>query len=326
MLCQRWTAAGAAYRFLRELLPASRYPTWTIAVGKRLITVPADSRQAIEYIRKNIKNPAGCSVVTKGLQRTIHIAIETLTDNLCEFPPKPIARVQAGSMVALLWRVVNPLDVSRAAEVAADAINVLGGHDLGVEFPLPGSLRYGTTVKLVEINTSPKRITWPTRFIVDRTEDLRLAAKQGNADAQFHLGCMYYDGHGVPQNYTEAVKWFHLAAEQGNASAQFKFGLMYDTGLGVPQNYAEAVKWYRLAAEQGDADAQNNLGCMYKDGWGVPQNYFKAHMWFNLSATLGNQLALKNRELIARSMTIAQIAEAQKQAAEWRPKSASTSD
>ena len=67
---------------------------------------------------------------------------------------------------------------------------------------------------------------------------------------------MYDNGWGVPQDYTEAVKWYRLAAKQGYASAQFNLGVMYDNGWGVPQDYNEAVKWYRLGAEQGDASAQ----------------------------------------------------------------------
>ena len=55
-------------------------------------------------------------------------------------------------------------------------------------------------------------------------------------------------------------------------------------GHGVPQDYAEARKWYRLAAAQGNAEAQFNLGIMYANGHGVPQDYVQAHKWFNLAA------------------------------------------
>ena len=41
--------------------------------------------------------------------------------------------------------------------------------------------------------------------------------------------------------------------------------------MGVPQDYTEAVRWCRRAAEQGDARAQYNLGNMYYNGMGVPQ-------------------------------------------------------
>ena len=39
-------------------------------------------------------------------------------------------------------------------------------------------------------------------------------------------------------------------------------GGMYDNGHGVPQDYAQALTWYRKAADQGYAAAQFNLGSM----------------------------------------------------------------
>ena len=142
-------------------------------------------------------------------------------------------------------------------------------------------------------------------------------AERGDAKAQVNLGLMYDNGEGVPQDDAEAVRWYRLAAEQGNADAQVNLGVMYDVGQGVPQDYAEAVRWYRLAAEQGDADAQVNLGAMYGNGEGVPQDYVQAHMWSNLAAAQGNTIAVGNRDINAKKMTPAQIAEAQKLAREW---------
>ncbi|WP_440455254.1 tetratricopeptide repeat protein [Psychrobacter sp. ASPA161_9] len=65
-------------------------------------------------------------------------------------------------------------------------------------------------------------------------------ANQGNADAQFNLGEMYYLGDGVSQNYTTAKKWFEKAANQGDATAQFNLGFIYEYGHGVRQNYGTA--------------------------------------------------------------------------------------
>jgi TPR repeat protein len=97
---------------------------------------------------------------------------------------------------------------------------------------------------------------------------------------------------------------------------------MYFNGNGVPKDDAEAARWFRLAAEQGRADTQSNLGLMYANGQGVPQDYVLAHMWFNLAAAQGNEneIALKNRDLAAKSMTREQLAEAQRMAREWKPK------
>ena len=82
------------------------------------------------------------------------------------------------------------------------------------------------------------------------------------AEAQFNLGFRYVIGEGVPQDDTEAMRWWRLAADQGDASAQYNVGFRYSTGAGVPEDDAEAVRWYRLGAEQGNARAQYNLGNM----------------------------------------------------------------
>jgi TPR repeat protein len=89
---------------------------------------------------------------------------------------------------------------------------------------------------------------------------LRPLADQGDAIAQYDLGFMYDTGHGVMQNYDEAMRWYRLAANQGNALAQFNLGFMYANGHGVPQDYAEAAKWYLLSAKQGCTWAQFYLG------------------------------------------------------------------
>jgi TPR repeat protein len=56
-------------------------------------------------------------------------------------------------------------------------------------------------------------------------------------------------------DYTMAMRLIRPLAEQGNAGAQTDLGVIYDTGLGVPQDYAQAVVWYHKAADQGDAGA-----------------------------------------------------------------------
>ena len=155
--------------------------------------------------------------------------------------------------------------------------------------------------------------------------ELRPLAEQGDANAQYKLGFMYDKGLGVPQDYAKAVKWYRKATEQGYADAQYNLGVMYDHGRGVPQENAEAVAWYRKAAEQGYAKAQFNLGNMYITGLGVPLDYAQAHMWYNLAASRhppgeDRDRAVKNRDIVAKRLTPAQISEAQKLAREWRPK------
>ena len=132
-------------------------------------------------------------------------------------------------------------------------------------------------------------------------------------------------------DYATAIREFLSLAEQGHAKAQFHLGFMYHQGQGVPQDDAEAVKWYRLAADQGFADAQWFLGMMYTDGQGVPQDYVRGYMWINLAVAgfpSGPHPPDHRRHeasialhFVADEMTPAQIAEAQRLAREWRPKS-----
>jgi TPR repeat protein len=85
------------------------------------------------------------------------------------------------------------------------------------------------------------------------------------------------------------------------------------------RDYAIALRLIRPLAEQGDASAQYNLGVFYDNGLGVPQDKVSAYMWLNLAATQGKEGAATFRDLVARLMTPAQIAEAQKLAREWKP-------
>ena len=120
-------------------------------------------------------------------------------------------------------------------------------------------------------------------------------------------------------DYATTLRLYRAMADQGNGNAQFGLGTMYEKGRGVAQDDVEAAKWYRLAANQGHAQAQFNLGVAYDNGRGVVQDEVLAHLWFNLSVAQGNQEAAKNRDIVARRMTPAQLAQAQKLAREWKP-------
>lgn len=116
----------------------------------------------------------------------------------------------------------------------------------------------------------------------------RLAAEQGNADAQFALGILHSFGQCVPKDSTEAVKWYRMAAEQGHPTAQNNLGVCYDHGDGVPEDKTEAVKWYRSAAENGDADAQFNIALLCYRGEGVAEDWTEAVKWCRKAAEKGH--------------------------------------
>ena len=141
-------------------------------------------------------------------------------------------------------------------------------------------------------------------------------AQQGDANAQFYVGWMYYNGEGVPKDAKTGGKWITLAAEQGDATYQSFLGEMYIRGQGVLKDDKTAMKWFTLAAEQGDADAQYALGVIYRFGEGVLQDYVYAHMWGNIAASNGSGNGGEFRDNVAKQMTSAQIAKAQELARE----------
>jgi TPR repeat protein len=153
----------------------------------------------------------------------------------------------------------------------------------------------------------------------------RPLAEQGNAEAQYNLGAMYDGGRGVSQDHAMAMSWYRKAAAAGSARAQFLLGVVYDIGgAGLPQDYETATSWFRKAADQGDSGAQYVVGLRYGLGQGAPRDVVEAHKWLNLAASAPEPAApaREARDLLAKEMTAAQIADAQKRAREWRPKPA----
>ena len=194
------------------------------------------------------------------------------------------------------------------------------------------------------------------------TDELRVLAGRGNADAQYNLGVRYLNGKDVAQDDIEAIRWFRFAADQRHAFAQYNLGVLYERGQGVPQNYVEAAQWYRLAAVQGDLDAhdalglmymnglgvnrdhveavrlfrlpasrrigtaQANLGIMYANGWGIPRDNVVALMWLRLAGGQSNVVdrdrIVATGDAVAAGMTAEQVAEAQRRVRDWTPKPA----
>jgi TPR repeat protein len=117
-----------------------------------------------------------------------------------------------------------------------------------------------------------------------------------------------------------AFREWRPLAEQGDANAQLLLGILYDKGLFGPHDSVDALLWFEKAAAQGNANAQVWLGALYEAGKGVPQDFVQAYKWYTLGEANGDTKAADPRDGLAKQMTPAQIAEAQKLAREWKPK------
>lgn len=139
---------------------------------------------------------------------------------------------------------------------------------------------------------------------------IQQAAQQGDGDAQFDLGMMYYFGDGVDQDLDLARKWLEKAAKQGIAVSKINNILSEIDSLQSQRDqlnelirqveemnapnraaaHAAAEKEFietQQAAQQGDGEAQLNLAWMYFDGEGVETDYILALQWSEKAAKQG---------------------------------------
>lgn len=118
------------------------------------------------------------------------------------------------------------------------------------------------------------------------------SASQGDAEAQFKLGCCYQEGLGTEKNEEKAVEFYFLSAQQGFVDAQFNLANCYLEGNGTEQSEKNAFDWYLRAAEQGHVASQFNVGLYsYHGGIGIEQNYFESEKWYKIAAENGSAKA-----------------------------------
>ena len=65
-------------------------------------------------------------------------------------------------------------------------------------------------------------------------------------------------------DYTGAMKWYEKAASQGDEQAEFCVGALYFNGQGVERDVAKAREWWERAAAHGHEDAKEQLKDMSK--------------------------------------------------------------
>jgi len=89
----------------------------------------------------------------------------------------------------------------------------------------------------------------------------------GNAEAQYQLGRLYFDGAGVEQNPTIAANWLSMAARKQHPGAQALLGEMLWQGNGVYQRRARGLALLTLADENAKAKGAEPkwIHKLYKD-------------------------------------------------------------
>lgn len=81
-------------------------------------------------------------------------------------------------------------------------------------------------------------------------EYLNSAADQGNADAQYKLSLLYYEGRYLGKDWDMARQWLRKAEEHGNAAAFCVIGRFYKEGTLLAQDADKAREYFELAIEK----------------------------------------------------------------------------
>ena len=133
----------------------------------------------------------------------------------------------------------------------------------------------------------------PYQLIAEKKYDealplLREMADRKDAKAQGQLAMLYFEGKGVPEDYSKAAEWMQKSAEGGHAGSQSMMAWFYYKGTGVPRDYNKAFEWAQTSMEKGDANAAALLARLYRMGRGVSKDYSKALELFNKADGAGN--------------------------------------
>jgi TPR repeat protein len=124
----------------------------------------------------------------------------------------------------------------------------------------------------------------------------------------------------VNNDFPRALAAVRPVAARGDAWAQAFLGSMLEKGEGTTRDEAEGLKWNTLAADQGYSLSQSELAAKYANGQGVPQSNVQAYKWASLAAAQNDEAAKKLEASLSGKMTPAELAEARKLVAEWKPK------
>lgn len=149
-------------------------------------------------------------------------------------------------------------------------------------------------------------------------------AQEGQKEAQFQLGSIYFNGEavlsGIPQDQKNGSYWLIQAAENGHVEAQFRVGLISHFGCSpcqIERNSREAAIWFSKAAEMNHPFAQFWLAHAYKDGDGTIVDHVSAYKWFNLASAGGVSAGKYWVEELSKNLTSSQIQEAQRLTRGW---------
>lgn len=285
-------------------------------------------------------------------------------------PSNPAASDDVSSIVPP--RVIEMIDPTSTGSINPGAPMSFSGPQLPATTPVPPALLAATTSQDDAPETAPGEIVTGSiggsaaAAMPQASEafalppetvgplELREAAANGSAQAQFEVAAIFSEGRLVEKNAEEAARWYERSAAQGFAPAQYRLGNLYEVGNGVEKDLEQARLWYQRAAEAGNrmamhnlaalyaggqlgdqqfelaaewfaraadrgmTDSQFNLGMLYARGLGVEQDFEQSYRWFSLAARSGDKDAGQARDDIAKSLSADAVKRINDETGAWK--------
>lgn len=122
------------------------------------------------------------------------------------------------------------------------------------------------------------------------------------------IGKNYYNGRGLPRDFTKAFTLLFEGALAGDSEAQMYVGKMFIYGQGIKVNLNNGKIWLEASAFQGNNEAQYLLGKFYSES-NETISILKAIYFLTKSAEQGNQKAKLHLNELYRNNTVAQRAD-----------------
>ena len=239
-----------------EEIPVAPEPVSPPAATAVLMESPSSEPPAMELDSLHATREALWDVEQEIPEKNAQPAPESVASKR---DPEPVPEPKPGPS-RLLYRALLGLVVAVVAVVVG---YVLGPMVERRWSSLPTSR--GSSVTKVEASSSVSRQNAGDRGSADErvpvrsVADLQTLAERGDSDAQWQMAVRYHNGEGVPQDDTQAMKWFERAAEQGHLDAQSRLGAYYWAGRGAPEDLSKAYYWSAIATAQGDEISKSRL-------------------------------------------------------------------
>ncbi|WP_444985480.1 tetratricopeptide repeat protein [Halomonas mongoliensis] len=156
------------------------------------------------------------------------------------------------------------------------------GGDVRAQYLVGAAYLYGLEEQEVEVDHE-KGLYW-----------LKVAARQGAAEAFDDLAIAYRDGIGVKKDAGKYEAYLAESAERGMSAARLEIMNLYrygDPEIGVEKDEEKYLYWLEYNAEAGYPFFMINLSLRYRDGRGLEVDYKKAFEWIMRAVELDDLTA-----------------------------------